>query len=173
MEYLSWSHRGFETLFIRSQATPHRPLPHQILAADREASPGKLAAFDEELFSNTEMLEVPVVMAVSLAYVEGSRTLGVASCDASGRSLAACEFADDEHFCTLEAVICQLGAKEVVVPKVLLCSRTPVAVIKAAKNTASSVCIMRTTSTCCLRFWDQPKVQNLKALAMLHRSLCP
>ena len=77
-----------------------------------------MAAFDEELFRNNEMLEVPVIMAVAVAFVEGVRTLGVAYCDASGRSLGACEFADDEHFCTLEAVICQLGAKEIVIPHV-------------------------------------------------------
>ena len=45
-------------------------------------------------------------------------TVGVAYCDATSRRLGACEFADDEHFCTLEAVIVQLGAKEVVLPKV-------------------------------------------------------
>ena len=34
------------------------------------------------------------------------------------RRLGACEFADDEHLCTLEATLVQLGAKEVVMPKV-------------------------------------------------------
>lgn len=42
--------------------------------------------------------------------------------DAAARRLGACEFADDEHFCSLEAVLLQLGAKEVVLPKVSVCS---------------------------------------------------
>ena len=88
----------------------------------RSASPGKLTAFEEELFRNSEMTEVPVVMAVSLTQVDGARTLGMAYCAASSRLLEACEFVDDEHFCTLEAVIVQLGAKEVVIPKVSLFS---------------------------------------------------
>ena len=45
------------------------------------------------------------------------RQVGVAFLDAAARRLGACEFADDEHFCSLEAVLLQLGAKEVVLPK--------------------------------------------------------
>ena len=33
------------------------------------------------------------------------------------RQLGACEFLDDEHFCTLEALLVQLGCKEVVIAK--------------------------------------------------------
>ncbi|KAK9842053.1 hypothetical protein WJX81_006373 [Elliptochloris bilobata] len=83
----------------------------------REASPGKLGAFEDELFRNADMADVPAVAAVALAYVEGARTVGVAFLDAAARRLGACEFADDEHFCSLEAVLLQLGAKEVVLPK--------------------------------------------------------
>lgn len=43
--------------------------------------------------------------------------MGVAFLDAAARKAGACEFADDEHFCSLEAVLLQLGAKEVVLPK--------------------------------------------------------
>ena len=43
--------------------------------------------------------------------------VGVAFLDAALRRLGACEFADDEHFCNLEAVTTQLGAKECVMPK--------------------------------------------------------
>ena len=64
------------------------------------------------------MADVPVVMAVSLQYLEGARTVGVAYCDATGRKLGACQFTDDEHFCNLETVLVQLGAKECVLPKV-------------------------------------------------------
>jgi DNA mismatch repair protein MSH2 len=64
------------------------------------------------------MADAPVVMAVALGCVDGVRTVGVAFADASARSLGACEFADDEHFCSLETVLVQLGAKECVLPKV-------------------------------------------------------
>ncbi|KAK9813003.1 hypothetical protein WJX72_007194 [[Myrmecia] bisecta] len=83
----------------------------------REASPGKLAAFEDELFRNSEMSDVPVVMAITLNYVDGHRTVGIAYADASARRLGACEFTDDEHFCNLESVVVQLGAKECVMPK--------------------------------------------------------
>ena len=39
----------------------------------RSASPGKLGDFEEELFRSAEMSETPIVMAVTLAFVEGSR----------------------------------------------------------------------------------------------------
>ena len=84
----------------------------------RTASPGKLGSFEEELYHNTDMADVPVVMAVFLQYVEGARTVGIAYCDATGRKLGACQFTDDEHFCNLETVLVQLGAKECVLPKV-------------------------------------------------------
>ena len=41
--------------------------------ACRSASPGKLGEFEEELFRSAEMSETPVVMAVTVALVEGAR----------------------------------------------------------------------------------------------------
>ena len=83
----------------------------------RDASPGKLGAFEDDLFRNAEMADVPIAAAVVLGYPEGARTIGIAFCDAAGRALGACEYADDEYFCATEAVLVQLGAKEVVLPK--------------------------------------------------------
>ena len=77
----------------------------------RTASPGKLGGFEDELFRNTEMQDVPLVMAVMLATREGHRTVGIAYCDASARKLGMCEIADDEHFCNLEAVGCAAGGQ--------------------------------------------------------------
>ena len=52
-------------------------ITHFVLAAvRREASPGKLSAFEDELFRNADMADVPVVAAIALAYVEGARTVG-------------------------------------------------------------------------------------------------
>ena len=90
------------------------------LASDacREASPGKLGAFEDELFRNSDMADVPVVMAVALNYVEGHRTIGIAFADTARRQLGACEFTDDEHFCNLELAVVQLGARECMLAKV-------------------------------------------------------
>ena len=65
---------------------------------------------------------MPVAAAIILGYPEGARTIGIAFCDAAGRALGACEFADDEYFCNTESVLVQLGAKEVVLPKASCCT---------------------------------------------------
>ena len=59
-------------------------------------------------------------MAITLARPDNNRTLGVAYCNVSSRQLGACEFVDSEQYCTLESIMLQLGAKEVVMPKVRL-----------------------------------------------------
>ena len=62
------------------------PLSHTVILLDnvlnylhdaehRSASPGKLADFEESIFRSAEMSETPVVMAVTLALVEGARTV--------------------------------------------------------------------------------------------------
>lgn len=63
-------------------------------------------------------MDTPVVMAVSLALAGGVRRVGIAFLDAGRRRLGAAEFADDDQFCTLEAVALQLGAKECALLKV-------------------------------------------------------
>ena len=89
-----------------------------MLRACREASPGKLGAFEEDLFRTGELTDRVLVAAIALGVVDGHRTVGVAYYNAVGRSLGACQFAVDDHFCALEAVLVQLGAKEIVLPKV-------------------------------------------------------
>lgn len=52
--------------------------------------------------------------------VEGTRSVGIAYADTTGRLLGACEFLEpDDHLSLLEAVVSQLGPKEVVLPKEL------------------------------------------------------
>ncbi len=48
--------------------------------SSRSASPGKLGEFEEELFRSAEMSETPVVMAVTLALVEGARMVRLRRC---------------------------------------------------------------------------------------------
>ncbi|KAI8470492.1 MAG: DNA mismatch repair protein [Monoraphidium minutum] len=83
----------------------------------KSASPGRLSAFEEELFRGGEAADAPLVAAVALGYAEGQRTVGAAFLDPGGRRLGACQFVDDEHFCSLEALLVQLGAREVVIQK--------------------------------------------------------
>ena len=56
----------------------------------REASPGKLGAFEDELFRNADMADVPVVAAIALAYVEGARTVRTARPRRKENLLASC-----------------------------------------------------------------------------------
>ncbi|KAJ9510060.1 hypothetical protein QJQ45_011708 [Haematococcus lacustris] len=84
----------------------------------RAASPGRLAAFEEELFrGGIDMADTPVVVAVVLAMKEGVREVGLAYADVVARRLGVAQFVDDELLCSLEAVLVQLGAKEVLLPK--------------------------------------------------------
>ena len=57
--------QSFEVLFERPSAC-------------RTASPGKLTDFEDELFRNCEMIEVPVIMATSSSQGDGVRTLVMA-----------------------------------------------------------------------------------------------
>ena len=94
----------------------------------REASPGKLGPLEEVLFRHSEMADAPIVAAVALGSAEGARSVGVAFANLTSRQLGACEFADDEQFCSLEAVLLQIAAKEVVLAAVsvpLPCTPNP------------------------------------------------
>ena len=94
----------------------YEEIPRQGWRLAKSASPGKLGAFEDELYRGGEIAEAPVVAAVRVAVKAEQRHVGVAYVNPTTRELGACEFVDDEQFCALEAVICQLGAKECVVP---------------------------------------------------------
>ncbi|EFJ43623.1 hypothetical protein VOLCADRAFT_96164 [Volvox carteri f. nagariensis] len=83
----------------------------------RSATPGKLSAFDEELYRSAEMSEVPLVAAITFTVYEGQVTAGVAYVDAASCRLGACEMVLDDQLSGLEAVLVQLGAREAVVNK--------------------------------------------------------
>ena len=87
-------------------------------SSNRSASPGKVGQFEEEIFRNSQMSDIPLVMSVSLSCTDGQRLVGVAYVDGGIMHLGACEFSDDDHFWHLEAIITQLGPKECVVVKV-------------------------------------------------------
>jgi DNA mismatch repair protein MSH2 len=94
----------------------YEEIPRQGWRLQKSASPGRVQAFEDELFRGTEMADAPVVAAVRVVVKAEQRLVGIAYVNPSSRELGACEFVDDEAYVTLEAVICQLGAKEVVLP---------------------------------------------------------
>ena len=145
------------------EAQGHQPT---VVLHRREASPGKLGAFEDDLFRNAEMADVPIAAALILGYPEGARTIGIAFCDAAGRALGTCEFADDEYFCSTESVLVQLGAKEVVMPKVRL---SPLLQILQAK--LHHLTCMRRQSTC-MQGPGLPVSQSTHSLVRFASSAC-
>ncbi|KXZ42923.1 hypothetical protein GPECTOR_111g256 [Gonium pectorale] len=83
----------------------------------RSATPGKLSAFDDELYRNAEMAEVPVVAAITFTVAEGQATVGLGYVDSASCRLGASELLLDDQLSGLEAVLVQLGAREVVINK--------------------------------------------------------
>lgn len=83
----------------------------------KHASPGRLGPFEDDLFKgNNDMSDTPIIAAARVMFKQDQRIVGVAYVNSTTRELGACEFVDDEQFCTLEAVLCQLGVKECVLP---------------------------------------------------------
>ena len=83
----------------------------------RTASPGKLGAFEEELYRSFEMIDTPVVSAVRLTVHMGQHHVGVAYFNSNTRHLGACEIVDDKQLSSLEAILCQLGTKECIITR--------------------------------------------------------
>lgn len=60
------------------------------------------------------MEDMPVVMAVTLLVQDNTRTVGAAFCSPATRTIGACQFMDDDHFCQLEGLAVQVreGSRE-------------------------------------------------------------
>ena len=92
---------------------------------EREGSPGKLEAFEQELAGDGDLTmasDAPVVMAVTVGHTNAGGGLrhkvGVAFLRPGPGvpRIEACEFEDDARFCALESVVVQIGARECAAP---------------------------------------------------------
>jgi DNA mismatch repair protein MSH2 len=69
-----------------------------------QASPGNIQQVEDLLFSSTDNISSPIVMALKLVLKDGgaTRLVGAAFADASARRLGVAEFLDDEMFSNTE-----------------------------------------------------------------------
>ncbi|XP_046629416.1 DNA mismatch repair protein Msh2 isoform X1 [Neodiprion virginianus] len=77
-----------------------------------KGSPGNLVQFEDILFSNNDVAVSTSVMAVKLGGEAKNRIVGVSCVDSVERLIAVCEFADDDLFSNLEALVISFGPKE-------------------------------------------------------------
>ncbi|KIM69472.1 hypothetical protein SCLCIDRAFT_1207895 [Scleroderma citrinum Foug A] len=87
----------------------------------KEASPGNLQAVEDLLFSNSDVLSAPIVVAIKIASSSGPdkakvKSVSIAYADTSVRELGVAEFADSDLFSNTESLIIQLSVKEAVIP---------------------------------------------------------
>ena len=93
-------------------------------ACARRGSPGNLQPFADECQLDAGQLDASAVIAAvrvgktagSKGYAGNARLVGVAFVDAGSHSIRCSEFEDDEHFSTLESLVCQQATKEGVLP---------------------------------------------------------
>ncbi|SGY74910.1 BQ5605_C005g03387 [Microbotryum silenes-dioicae] len=82
----------------------------------KQASPGHLAQVEDLLFAHTDMLAAPVILALKLQVKDNVKTVGVTFADTSRQEMGVAEFIDNDLFSNTEALLIQLGVKEVLLP---------------------------------------------------------
>ncbi|GAA5875064.1 hypothetical protein JCM3774_003418 [Rhodotorula dairenensis] len=84
-------------------------------ALAKSASPGNLTAVENLLFTHTDLLAAPVIVALKLQVKDNVKTVGIAFADTSMQEMGVSEYVDNELFSNTEALLIQLGAKECLV----------------------------------------------------------
>ncbi|KAN0086029.1 MutS domain V domain containing protein [Tylopilus felleus] len=87
----------------------------------KEASPGNLQAVEDLLFTNSDVLSAPIVVAIKIASAASgekakTKTVSIAYADTSVREIGAAEFVDNDLFSNTESLIIQLSVKEAIIP---------------------------------------------------------
>ena len=95
------------------------PAPGGSWRKTKDGSPGRLAAFEADLYRNANAPDAPPLLAVALppataAGGGGVRQVGACLLDAAGRTLAATQFVDDAGYGALEALASAAGVREAV-----------------------------------------------------------
>ncbi|GJN93057.1 hypothetical protein Rhopal_006102-T1 [Rhodotorula paludigena] len=81
----------------------------------KAASPGNLGAVEDLLFTHTDLLAAPVILALRLQVKDNVKTVGIAFADTSLQEMGVAEYVDNDLFSNTEALLIQLGVKEALV----------------------------------------------------------
>ncbi|GAA6018060.1 hypothetical protein JCM10207_006066 [Rhodosporidiobolus poonsookiae] len=81
----------------------------------KAASPGNLGAVEDLLFTHTDLLAAPVILALKLQVKDNVKTVGIAFADTSLQDLGVSEYVDTDLFSNTESLLIQLGVKEVLI----------------------------------------------------------
>ncbi|KAK9478645.1 muts domain V-domain-containing protein [Lipomyces japonicus] len=102
-----------DALFTRGQKVDiYHSTGRNNWSVSKRASPGNLQDVEDLLSSSTNVDASPVVVAVKVSSKSDQKLVGVCFADASARALGVSEFVDNDLYSNLEALIIQLGAKE-------------------------------------------------------------
>ncbi|KAK4052821.1 MSH2 protein [Microbotryomycetes sp. JL201] len=82
----------------------------------KSASPGNLGSVEELLFAHSDMLAAPVILSLKLQVKDNVKSVGVAFADTSMQRIGVSEFVDNDLFSNTEALLIQLGVKEILLP---------------------------------------------------------
>lgn len=82
----------------------------------KTGTPGNIGCFEDVLFTNNDMQDSPVTVALFPNFHESQCTIGLSFVDLTNRKLGLAEFLDDSQFTNTESVLVALGCKECLLP---------------------------------------------------------
>ncbi|GAA5879435.1 hypothetical protein JCM1840_007040 [Sporobolomyces johnsonii] len=81
----------------------------------KSASPGNLGSVEDMLFTHTDLLAAPIILAIKLQVKDNVKTVGIAFADTSLQEMGVSEYIDTDLFSNTESLLIQLGVKEVLI----------------------------------------------------------